>query len=756
MLKSAKPYQSVLLVLGILILVFIGVNHTYPSTSSSLLAPPLTTFSSTRAMSHVWKIGSKPHPTGSYQNEIVRNYLVDQLIKLDLNPEVQSAFVVSSQKQYAGRVHNIVVRIPGKKAGKALLLTAHYDSVHTGSGAADNGASVAAILETLRALKTHFPLQNDLICLFSDSEESGLLGAEAFVKQHPFAENIGLVLNFEYRGNRGAFMMFETSQGNGKLIEGLVDSAPFVLANSLMYEVYRRLPNDTDLSVFKQAGIPGINFAAIEGFTSYHTQLDSPAVLDQETLQQEGDIMLALVRHFGDSPLDNLKTADQVYFDLPGVGIVNYPVSWVIPLSVILLIFFVLITALACKKKVLKIKRVLSAGLLFPIIVLVLALASHLMWLEILRLHPEYLTFVQGDIYNSHWYLMAFVLINIGIFWLLLAFLGKWFKPLEFLFGVMIFWMALNFLCAIWLPGASFMLLWPLAAMLIAVGMIFLSTNVRSPLALILVSSGSIPGIIIFTSLIKSIYIALTPHMISVVVCCLAILLGLLSLLIELIGQRKLLVSLCLISGGATLLAVSMRSGFDSHHPRQQSLLYALDSQGQNAFWLSADKQMDQWTSAFFNKPKKMQFLPEIFGDQLSKWWVSPAPVFSISPPIIEKLQDSLTLSGRNVKINIKSAKQSSRLKISLEGADVLSSKIEGQVYSDFRQTHWNLNLVGLFNEGLVIEFIVQPDRPFIIRVLGINFGIEEFLLKPLPSYLINSPSELSDTKISVNTLKVE
>ena len=106
----------------------------------------------------------------------------------------------------------MLVRIPGRVLGKALLLAAHYDSTRDGPGAADDGASVAAILETLRALKSQPALQNDLICIFTDGEEAGLLGAEAFVAEHPWAKEIGLVLNFEYRGNRGPFFMFETSQ----------------------------------------------------------------------------------------------------------------------------------------------------------------------------------------------------------------------------------------------------------------------------------------------------------------------------------------------------------------------------------------------------------------------------------------------------------------------------------------------------------------------------------------------------------------
>ena len=149
-------------------------------------------------------------------------------------------------------------------------------------------------------------------------------------------------------------MMFETSEGNGQLIAGLAAAAPTVQATSLMYEVYQRLPNDTDFSVFKRAGIPGMNFAAIEGHKHYHTALDRPEFLNQGTLQHEGDIMLALVKHFGNQSLDDLKAESRQYFDFPGVGIIHYPMRWTMPLCGLLAILFVALGISSYKAKAIR------------------------------------------------------------------------------------------------------------------------------------------------------------------------------------------------------------------------------------------------------------------------------------------------------------------------------------------------------------------------------------------------------------------
>lgn len=52
--------------------------------------------------------------------------------------------------------------------------------------------------------------KNDIVILISDAEELGLLGAGAFVEHHPWAKDIGLVLNFEARGSGGpSYMLYQ-------------------------------------------------------------------------------------------------------------------------------------------------------------------------------------------------------------------------------------------------------------------------------------------------------------------------------------------------------------------------------------------------------------------------------------------------------------------------------------------------------------------------------------------------------------------
>ena len=138
---------------------------------------------------------------------------------------------------------NVAARIKGsgKPGLKAALLTAHYDSVPNAPGAADDGSGTATLLETLRALKAGPLPKRDIIALFTDGEETGLIGSKVFVGQtrgglgpgHPWMADVGLVLNIEAAGNRGPCCLFETSEQNGWLIREFARADPVAIGNSL-------------------------------------------------------------------------------------------------------------------------------------------------------------------------------------------------------------------------------------------------------------------------------------------------------------------------------------------------------------------------------------------------------------------------------------------------------------------------------------------------------------------------------------------
>ncbi len=241
-------------------------------------------FSTERALTHVKAISQHPHYVGNDEHEVVRDYIVTQLKRLGLQPEIQEGFTISKWGNLT-KAKNILARIEGSEEGKALLLLTHYDShPHSSLGASDAGSGVATILEGIRAYIVEGKVpRNDIIILISDAEELGLNGADLFVNNHEWAKDVGLVLNFEARGSGGpSYMLIETNGGNSKLMNAFVKAdVQFPVANSLAYSIYKMLPNDTDLTVFRRDGdIDGFNFAFIDDHYDYHSALDTYESLD--------------------------------------------------------------------------------------------------------------------------------------------------------------------------------------------------------------------------------------------------------------------------------------------------------------------------------------------------------------------------------------------------------------------------------------------------------------------------------------------
>lgn len=294
-------------------------------------APP-GVFSAARAMADVRAIAQKPHPMGSPQQGRVQDYLLGRMAALGLQPQARP---FASDK---GPGRNLLGVLPGRdRAAPAVLLMAHADSVPAGPGAADDGAGVAAVLETVRVLEGA-PRDRDVMVLFTDGEELGMLGATAFFSGDPARAHVGLVINLEARGNRGRALMFETHRKAAPLIGFLVANRSLAAASSLMPDLYRRLPNDTDLTEALQRGYQGLNFAFVSGLDDYHRPTDTPDRLDPGTLQHIGEQVLRAASALtaddpkakGPAPPLPGRGTDQAYADILGGPVVQYPamVGW--------------------------------------------------------------------------------------------------------------------------------------------------------------------------------------------------------------------------------------------------------------------------------------------------------------------------------------------------------------------------------------------------------------------------------------------
>ena len=293
--------KRILAAIALLALCALAVVRTSRPPRPVAATAPDTVFSAERAMRHVEEIAVRPHALGMPDHDRVRDYIVAQLTAIGLHPQVQATTAVGTRYQEAGRVQNILASIPGSDPnGKAVLLMAHYDGVEAGPAASDDGAGSAALLEMVRALRARkTPLAHDVIVLFTDGEEAGLLGAAAFVREHPWAKDVAV--DRQRRGARNDRSIAHVRDRAREIStrRARCARAGDVTAGSVFAAVYRMLPNDTDLSELAVLNLPALNFAFADGVERYHTSHDDFAHLNPGSVQHHGDQMLALARTFG-------------------------------------------------------------------------------------------------------------------------------------------------------------------------------------------------------------------------------------------------------------------------------------------------------------------------------------------------------------------------------------------------------------------------------------------------------------------------
>lgn len=307
---------------------------------------PATEFSAVRAMTDVRHIARTPHPIGSIEHAMVQSYLLGRLTDLGLSPSLQSgalspAAISRIQKRGDNAADLLAVNLVGVLPGRrpelpAVLMMAHYDSVPGSPGAADDASGVAAILESVQAIKARGPADRTLIVLLTDAEELNLDGARAFFSEHPLRDRIGMVVNLEARGGGGRAMMFETGPGNAQTIAQFAratkDATGGPSSNALTVFVYRLMPNGTDMTIAVNRGIAGVNLAFIGRPDQYHSPTSTPEALDQGSLQHIGSLALEAADGFLRAPELPKATYNAVYADVFGLVVLRHPpvIGWLL------------------------------------------------------------------------------------------------------------------------------------------------------------------------------------------------------------------------------------------------------------------------------------------------------------------------------------------------------------------------------------------------------------------------------------------
>ena len=425
---------------------------------------PAAEFSAYRALDVLHRtLGSDiPHPVGSVADDAVRDHIVAELMRLGYQPQIQTASACSNLGICA-TVNNVVARLDGADS-TAVLLASHYDSVPAGPGASDDGVGVAAMLEIARALRSLHQPRHTIVLLADEGEEAGLLGARAFVDSHPWAKDVRAAVNLDARGTSGPSLMFETGSANQWSVRLYSENARRPATNSILYAVYKLLPNDTDFTIFKAVGYQGMNFAFVGDEVHYHTPLDNSANVTLASLQHHGENALASVVALANSDISGPPQSDAVYFDLFEHAVIHWPARRTPTLAVPALLLILLQAGWLVFKKHLELFQLLWGFLGWLITVLVAGVAGVALRLLIRLAGAAQVNWIAHPfpIQLAFWSLGASVVIVSAVFFARRAgFWGLW-------TGVWIWWALLAALASWLMTGLSYFFLLPAIAAALA------------------------------------------------------------------------------------------------------------------------------------------------------------------------------------------------------------------------------------------------------------------------------------------------
>ena len=698
---------------------------------------PAADFSSARALEHIRVIARQPHPMGSPANTAVRDYLVSELRGLGVVPQVQRAtaayYPVPGILQ-AGTPENVLARLPGTDpGGKAFLLAAHYDSVPAGPGATDNGSGVATALETLRALKAAPPLRNDVIFLFSDGEERGLLGARAFAEQHPWAGDVGVVLNLDTRGNTGPALMLATNDEGGWVVDEFAKATPYPMTTSDSVAFFKRSGGYSDLSVFLDAGWAGLQVSSTGGISHYHGALDSVAELDERSLQHLGSYALALTRHLGSVSLEQTKAPDSVYFNLSRF-LVHYPQAWSIPLAVFALLLGGGVIALGVRRNRLRPAGLGLGFIALPVAMAAAALVAHLSWTAILALHPGGIWALE---YRPAIIWIAMASLTVAITATLYAALRNRIRAFELAVGGVLWWLLLAAATSVVFPPASYLFTWPPVFSLLGLGILFAGEGRPTPgwrRFTVLMITG-IPAAFLVASGVYGITMTrelLLPYGVPLFAAAIVLMLGLLTLHLDLIaraGRWVLAVGSAALALGL-LLAGSLGAGFDARHPKPNSIMYALNTDTGQAIWVSADEKPDAWTAQFLGaKPSRSSVAGHI-GDTGPRLH-APAPPVALAAPSVRFLDDRDRVGARTVTMHVTGPARASLIVLEVDH-EITDVTIDGTpvatrpVLKSGRASSWTLHFWNPPAHGFDLTLEVKSTAAVRVTARALTPGLPQ------------------------------
>ncbi len=748
-MSQPKTSNSMPIAVLLIALAFAAFAHWMALPPKALpAAAPLGQFSAERALQHIKVMAIETHPAGSKANDRVCDYIIGQLAAMDVETLVIDQHDKSGGHSLSWR-RAVLGRIRGTNPTKAFAVDAHFDSVPYGPGATDDLSGIAAMLETARALKASPPLMNDVIFVFADQEEFSGGGAIAF-REHPWFQDVGVMLGLETRGTSGPGLMFETSRNNGFVIREMAKAGVEPRATSIMFDFYDRMPFGSDFGHYKNH-VAGLNVAYVDDFAHYHTTLDNYENANPDSVQHHGEYTLGLARHFGSMPLDDCYAPNATYFNTLGGHMVVYGQSWNWPLAIVAWLFFGGVLAFGFLTRKLTLSGVLEA---------VLAILAMMLLNAVLLAAPSALLFWrfrEMALYQNNVYVLAYSFVAVAIFLAGAALVSRP-RPQDWLAAASLYFAALLAFFLYAVPGGAYAAVWPLAfssAGLLILCLAWKPEGKSSEKAIGVASLFGVPAFILIVPALVTMSYTLT-FLAGFLLCALFILL--LALLAPAVSRiagplrwglpSALFALACLIFVGAYVANLPRAAC-----PRLNCLAYGVDFDADKAYWLSADRKLDEWTSIYFSEDTPRETVTEFIPGHEGRYRKAAAPMPPYGKFKLDVLKDEVRDGQRILDLKIDSTVDAQRTYLRLtsdttiHNAKILSHTLDGGGKG------LGYRFECLPREGTDLQLIVEPGTPLVFHVHEMAYGLPEVPgFTPRPDWMAPEPNRTLDHRRPVRS----
>ena len=746
-------------------------------------------------------VRSRPQPrsigTPAHAETIdtIRTRLADMGVESEIVEDVVAR--PDFNQVFAGRLTNIIARIPGTNSTGAVLLLAHFDSVPTSLNANDGGLGVAALLETVRAIQAGDALANDVVLWFGDADETTSMNTR-ILQQHPWFDDVEVGFAFEGIGANGPSLLTYAGQGDpdpDDPVPAVGENEGFGLANPhlstdnglwlrealdvIPHPVVALAFNDPALAAGPDLGttmwgsdIGGISFAQIGDSSGYHTDLDNPDNVSLASLQDAGDTSLALTRHFGNFDFDQAETANGLiaFNILPG-QIVTYSTSWAVPLALLLTAALAAVLTIGIRRHQLTITGLL-AGIGLTILSLISVVAVVMVVSTILQPDVHF----ARNAYSSGWRFLLVGTLTLAVVSAVFAVAGRFVDREQtrtaIAAGPLVILTLLAILTATALTSLSYVFVWPTLA-----AVAFLAWQLRSrphptnPWGL--TAALSAVAFIVILGAVPVMYLlgaglSIGQPMFAALVAVIAALLAVLLVphFQYLTGERGWVVPVSLAAAALVFgIGEQATNGFDADQPSRNYIQYTLDADTGDATWLSAGTDTDEWTQQFFtdgHTNTQAAFSPGYFYDQEFDVIEAPAPTVDIPAPQLTVLDDTTTNGVRTLDLRIESPRQAAmaHLQLDLPGT-LIAASVDGtplEVDPDIELTEFPIAAYNPGSQGIEISLTVNSSEPIRGTLTDFTNGLPDLdgiTYTARPDDIVAAPYDFRDPTVVRTTIDI-